>query len=406
MGVIHHKGSKYVFSTEESIPVEFWREGKCATGRVFPDGTLVNENLLRIESSMKTVFHHFTMQHVVPTKEQFREKFLESLNRSKKTDFFLDFVHRHILSIRASRSELTLKKYYTMANKIEAYEKTRGRLRFADIDIAFYRAFKAWFYQSAYTKNYFGSIIKEIKMFMTAGLREGVHQCRGFEHPDFTTDKEEPDTVYLTTDELDNIYNMEFTPDAVANFFQIERDQNLVRKIEALHVSRDRFLVGCYSLLRVSDYKRLSEINMQDGYIRIKPKKQFSGRKNRDVIVPIHPRIREMMKNGLDLSRGVSEQKINKHIKEVCQMCGINEPILHTSTIQDKKIEKVFQKYELISTHTARRTAATNMLLSGIPASDIMLLGGWTSEKSFWRYIRMQPEIHAKKMAQHDFFKE
>jgi len=38
-------------------------------------------------------------------------------------------------------------------------------------------------------------------------------------------------------------------------------------------------------------------------------------------------------------------------------------------------------------------------------ASDIMLLGGWSSEKSFWKYIRMEPEVNARRLADHPFFR-
>lgn len=51
-------------------------------------------------------------------------------------------------------------------------------------------------------------------------------------------------------------------------------------------------------------------------------------------------------------------------------------------------------------------TAATNMLLSGMEASDIMMLGNWSSERSFWKYIRMKPELNAKRLSQHAYFGE
>ena len=102
----------------------------------------------------------------------------------------------------------------------------------------------------------------------------------------------------------------------------------------------------------------------------------------------------------------MSEQKLNDHIKELCRMAGINQTEIVVRTEKGKEVERHFEKWQLITSHTARRSAATNMLLSGIEASDIMILGNWASEKSFWKYIRMEPEMNAKRLSGHSFFKD
>jgi len=86
-------------------------------------------------------------------------------------------------------------------------------------------------------------------------------------------------------------------------------------------------------------------------------------------------------------------------------MAGFTEKVYVVRTEADKEVERVYEKWELVCTHTARRSAATNMLLSGIKASDIMILGNWSSEKSFWKYMRMLPEINAKRLMDHPYFK-
>ena len=87
-------------------------------------------------------------------------------------------------------------------------------------------------------------------------------------------------------------------------------------------------------------------------------------------------------------------------------MAGINQTEIVVRTEKGKEVERHFEKWQLITSHTARRSAATNMLLSGIEASDIMILGNWASEKSFWKYIRMEPEMNAKRLSGHSFFKD
>ena len=52
-------------------------------------------------------------------------------------------------------------------------------------------------------------------------------------------------------------------------------------------------------------------------------------------------------------------------------------------------------KWERLSTHTARRTFATNELKNGTPISLIMSATGHLTEKAFWKYIRATPEEKA-----------
>lgn len=254
------------------------------------------------------------------------------------------------------------------------------------------------------TKNYFGSIIKNIKKFMNLSIVNKLHDYDGHRHPEFKTEQEDADTIYLSDEELIRIYEIELTEDVIKVFYPEINPQNLKRKIDALNQSRYRFLIGAYTLLRVSDFKRLTEINIKDGFIKIKPKKRAKGRKNRDLVIPMHRIVKEILNKGIDLEVSISEQKINKHIKEVCQIAGIDNLELIIRTEKGIEVEKEFKKYELVTTHTARRSAATNMLIAGMEASDIMLLGGWSSEKAFWKYIRMEPELNAKRLSGHQYF--
>jgi len=53
-------------------------------------------------------------------------------------------------------------------------------------------------------------------------------------------------------------------------------------------------------------------------------------------------------------------------------------------------------KYELVTSHTARRSFATNLYRRGLPASQIMLLTGHKTEGAFLRYIKVSKEDNAR----------
>ncbi|BDW92732.1 hypothetical protein MACH07_15640 [Flagellimonas marinaquae] len=61
-------------------------------------------------------------------------------------------------------------------------------------------------------------------------------------------------------------------------------------------------------------------------------------------------------------------------------------------------------KYELVTTHTARRSFATNLYLADVPSISIMKITGHKTERSFLHYIKISQEQNADKLLNHPFF--
>jgi hypothetical protein len=203
-----------------------------------------------------------------------------------------------------------------------------------------------------------------------------------FDVENINVELEETQAIYLTLDELDRINKLD----------------NLSKEARAV---RDRFLIGCFTALRYSDYSRLTNKNIVDGNIEIKTQK--TGVR---VIIPIHRIVREILKrNKGEFPPIPSQQAFGATIKRVCKKAGITDEVLYERTIGLKIVRKRVKKYTLVSSHTARRTGATNMYLDKIPTFRIMLITGHTTEQSFFKYIRINKEENAKILAEHPFFK-
>jgi integrase len=96
---------------------------------------------------------------------------------------------------------------------------------------------------------------------------------------------------------------------------------------------------------------------------------------------------------------------MNEYLKELCEMV----PMLHTKVETDTRknpniktkgptLNKPKFKFQLVSTHTARRTFATNNYNNGISASILMKITGHKTEKSFYKYIRVTPKENAQRL--------
>lgn len=198
---------------------------------------------------------------------------------------------------------------------------------------------------------------------------------------DFTIKDEEINTISLSMTDIARIYY----------FSDLTNKQKEIR---------DYFIIGCLTGLRYSDYSRLGKDNFVDNKIVIRTKKTKV-----PVQIPIHPFIKEILKkyNGI-LPSTRCIQYFNKAIKVICKKIGLSELYPYERHVGLEYISTMRPMYELISSHTARRSFATNMFLANVQTYRIMLITGHTSESAFFRYIRITREENAITLSGHQFF--
>ena len=86
-------------------------------------------------------------------------------------------------------------------------------------------------------------------------------------------------------------------------------------------------------------------------------------------------------------------------------MAGIDEEVTINKNVGGVNEQRIYKKYELVCTHTARRSFATNAYKSGVPTIAIMKITGHTKESTFLRYIKVSAEENAEMLMEHPFFK-
>ena len=118
------------------------------------------------------------------------------------------------------------------------------------------------------------------------------------------------------------------------------------------------------------------------------------------VSIPILPPLEALLEKwNYNFPKKMSIQTLNDYIKEICKEAGITEPVTIKRTVGGKKVEEEKQKWELISSHTARRSFATNFYLMGFQASELMPITGHSTEKQFMAYINVTTRQNAKNFA-------
>lgn len=136
-----------------------------------------------------------------------------------------------------------------------------------------------------------------------------------------------------------------------------------------------QFLCEYYCLARASDVQQLTEENIQGQFITYVSQKTKIA-----TTVPLHKNfIKYFSQRGETLDRSV----YNRIIKRICMNCGIDEEVklFYHGRVQIRK------KYEVVGSHTARRSGATELAERDVPIATISKLMNHTNTLITSRYI-------------------
>lgn len=170
---------------------------------------------------------------------------------------------------------------------------------------------------------------------------------------------------------------------------------------------RDAFVLHCNIGLRFGDFRKvMSSINryisrhQEREYFRIK-----TGKAQEDVVIPINKAAKMILnKRNYDFGDLFSLAYYNAGIKWIGQRAGFTDPICKYMTRGGRMTEEFKEKWQMMSSHTARRSFATNAWLEKVPESDIMKITGHRSVSAFRRYLRADALQKARSLADHPFF--
>ena len=122
------------------------------------------------------------------------------------------------------------------------------------------------------------------------------------------------------------------------------------------------------------------------------------------VVVPLSTKAIEILreyKNFSPIKSNTTITDFNRTIKEVCKKAEINATINQYRTIRGERLEIEKLKYEMVTSHTCRRTFCTLKVLNEVPVPLIMKISGHTTERNFFRYLKMDEETSAEKMSKY-----
>ena len=389
-----------MLSTHLDVDIETWN--KPHTGRAFkayinsPDGrrayelseeikhsieSLLSQNI-RLTSAMTEkliddiVYREERIiaaqkQHYV-TLNQYIDRFITSISSgARQTEKGTNYAASTVKSVRAAMTQFG------------NFQIEKGRnIDFQDVDMNFYHEYTAYLKEKNYSINSIGKCIKELKTILRAAESEGYEVNPKYKDKKFKGTRIEVDSIYLTRDDLSKIMSADIS-----------------KLSQGYDLARDIFMVGVWTAQRVSDYNNLSRENIKQHRIpkiidnklvykefqTVEIRQKKTGSK---VSVPVNSELKSILERYDYQLPHLEDQVLNRYMKEICKLAGLDDIVEIQTTKGGKAVKEFKQKWELVHSHTARRTGATLMYLAGMDYYDIMRITGHTSPTMLKKYIK------------------
>ena len=284
-------------------------------------------------------------------------------------DYFKSFIDERIKV--GEVSDRSVIKYKTVLKKLvlfQIHKKTKYKL--SDLKEDFFTSLIIYFRNNHNLyDNTVARYISVIKTFLRWCLKKGYSPPMYFQ--DVKVKKHETDDIALTMAEVELFTKADLTP--------------------AQDRCRDLFLIGVYSGQRWSDYSVFDKTDVRDNVIVKRAKKTST-----NSYIPLHKELKVILdKYDWELP-SISQAKFNKHLKAIGKKLEINDKIKFTHSKGNLKEVEIKEKWELITSHTARRTYITLAAENNIPDHTIMDITGIRDSGTLKKYKKSNKESNVE----------
>lgn len=379
---------------------------------------LRSEKVYDIEVIKKIVMDCVYKEQEEKRKKEEEEKRLaeeraQRMTLNKYVDKFLDEAKdgTRITEKGTRYSPGTISSINQAITRLKGFQKDRGKeFDFDDIDMDFYLNFIAYLNNQNKALNTIGKTVNWLKTLMSFAETEGYHSSQTYKDKRFKGARVEVDSIYLTNEDLDKI-----------------RKVDLSQHGYGFDLARDIFLIGVWTAQRISDYNNIKKDDIVTHKIHKiveKDDPKHPGEKiptietkevtvvnitqkktGAKVTIPCSSELKRIFEKYNYEIPHLSDQNVNDNMKKIAEEAGLTDLVRIDYVKGGKKMSELKPKHKLVHTHTARRTGATLMYLSGMDIYDIMKITGHSTPQTLKKYIKADKlEVMEKIVDKYDYF--
>lgn len=298
-------------------------------------------------------------------------------------------------------SQSLIDNYRTAINNVRDFEEECGcRFSLNDIDMHFRNDLLKWNLDRGLCQNTLNGYFSSILTCMRIALEEGLTKQTDFLDKDFVPKNELVEEVYINTTQLDALYKLDLsdiksTVEAIGKFEMNDIDRKSfkermsTRRRNHFDQVRDVFIVGCLTGQRFSDFSRINQgmVKKIKGTSFIVLTQEKTGK---IVSIPMDKRVKAILKKYNGELPKIHMRFFNLGVRLLGELLGWTwEPHFDGPNLGYKKGSRFC---DMLSSHTARRSFATNAYAAGVPLQSIMTVTGHSREERLKTYLRLQDQ--------------
>ena len=349
--LIYHttSSSRLKMSMGEKVDFKYWDKKKQRVKPTHPNATTINNLLGEIVVFIERVRNEYKIKGVRLSTTDLRN-LLQNRLYGKDDLLFKNYAVKWQAEMSIKKSTMkVVKNFVTKIN--EMYPD----FSFDQVTASWHKGFLKR--MENHSSSYTHLMLKKMKQITEAAYIDGIHTNLFYQSNKFLTTVNLSDKIFLNNDELNMLY------DGLNEMSDVHRNATII------------FLIGAYTGQRFETYsnidKKMILLSGDKKMISIRQLEKTQAR----VTIPVSDKLMTLLE--MEYHK-ISLQKTNTYIKEACKIVGIKD-------------------WEKVTSHTARRSFATNAVLAGIEMHLIMKITGHKTESEFRKYVRIDDLMAAEK---------
>jgi integrase len=375
-------GQRITYFTGERVEKKNWDADKQRARRNSIRVTDINDKLDDIEKAAKKAVRESRLFERPLTKETLKKALDTAAGKAIIETGFFDHFEAFVRSESRLKSWTTgtLKKVQTVKGQLEAFEQWKQKsnrnyhINMSQVDERFINELiEFWLTEYNLRNSTIQVNIKWLRWFLQWCVKKGLTN-EAYKSITVNLKQTSNKVIYLDMDEIRYIVTAPIP----------EGKEYLLR-------TRDIFVFQCLTGLRFSDLFKLKVTDIHGDTIHVNTIKtgeviEIELNDTTRSILEKYKAHQEVTGKALPIPQN---PVYNRFLKELARLAGLVEIVTLVHYRGNERIEETFEKWQLITTHTARRSFITNGLALGIGSEVIRSWTGHQSEKSFKVYYEI-----------------
>lgn len=283
------------------------------------------------------------------------------------------------VSARKFMDDGLIGQYQRFVDILKSYENSSEKIKLLEVTQDKLYDFVSFLEDQDYNSSTINRHITRLKFFCNRALELNIKVNKNFNQRIFVEkDSEDLESVYLNEEEIQRIYDLDLSHD-----YDLDN-------------VRDSFVMSCYLGLRVSDFMTNLKIDdIKNDIVSIKTQKT-----NTYIKIPVHKFVKEILNKRFGQLPGkIDASEYNRQIKNLGKLAKIDDQVYGSLFDKEKKrkVKGFYKKFQLLSSHSARRSLATN-LHNKVPDEVIMSCMGWSSQTMVQFYNKTTKSDYANQL--------